>query len=405
MFSLGFSEFLKNIKNNILVLAELILIYVAAIFMMSAISEQYSLINGIKTFFDRTGTFVKQDTIAAGTTVTDEELLENLTGVERIVRPVETNLYGEIDGNRYNLNFITNNSDYVKSIPRLTEGRWCEDAEHEDGIINIVLSDNVPFKVPVGDIVNLEGYNFRVTGYYGIKEMVFGLTNTLNTDGSESYISMYGTVNEFLEYNDPMSEYYAIASYEDVNREMKDRMYSGLFMIIDYYDDLSEQDIEKNMDILCTKFNYTADADMFDMRNIYTYSMELLRIKFVPVAVIFGLTFILTLTCIFNAASLNVMREQHNYGIYFICGNNWKNTVILSFMHWVCLSVTALIAAGVISAFVRVSNLYNGLAFSFGWMNILSLTVITVLILIFAVLLPFVMLRKMQPVNILRNNE
>ena len=120
MFSLGFSEFLKNIKNNILVLAELILIYVAAIFMMSAISEQYSLINGIKTFFDRTGTFVKQDTIAAGTTVTDEELLENLTGVERIVRPVETNLYGDIDGNRYNLNFITNNSDYVKSIPRLT---------------------------------------------------------------------------------------------------------------------------------------------------------------------------------------------------------------------------------------------------------------------------------------------
>lgn len=74
-------------------------------------------------------------------------------------------------------------------------------------------------------------------------------------------------------------------------------------------------------------------------------------------------------------------------------------------MHWVCLSVTALIAAGVISAFVRVSNLYNGLAFSFGWMNILSLMVITVLILIFAVLLPFVMLRKMQPVNILRNNE
>ena len=58
MFSLGFSEFLKNIKNNILVLAELILIYVAAIFMMSAISEQYGLINGIKTFFDRTGTFV-----------------------------------------------------------------------------------------------------------------------------------------------------------------------------------------------------------------------------------------------------------------------------------------------------------------------------------------------------------
>ena len=84
MFILGFSEFLRNIKRNLLVIVQMVAVYVIVIFTVSAFEEQYRLLDGVSEVFDDTGMIVLSNSITGHQFVKESELEDMLIKVDAI---------------------------------------------------------------------------------------------------------------------------------------------------------------------------------------------------------------------------------------------------------------------------------------------------------------------------------
>ncbi len=392
MFILGLNEFLRNIKRNILTVLQLILVYVLAIFTLSAYVEQLSLYRGVSGFLDDTGMFVD------GKAAYNEELESMLTKVESIERVYYCSLHKGSDKESY-YRLVSWDRDVVKYKVPLIKGKWCDSGSAEDGVIRIVVSSNNPFMWKVGETYTFNESSgelkFKVTGMYDARELIFGLGGSAILMES-SYLNFY--YREF----DGNNQFIFIASYEDMEREMVYPEFENL--TIDFEDDITEEEYNNNWNILSTKYGLDNEAEIRSTEETYELSNRMLQIKLLPIGIIFLVAIIFSIISVFTSSAVTVMYEKKNYGIYFISGNNWGNTVKLSLIHWSIASVTAIIISSFICVMIKLSGRFTQFALSFTGYHVLGIIAITLILLLMAVLLPYRMLRKMQPVNVLKNN-
>ena len=74
MIILGLSEFIRNIKRNILIIVQMVAVYIIAIFTVSAFEEQYRLMDGVSGVFDDTGMIVLKSSISSGDYLNIDEM-------------------------------------------------------------------------------------------------------------------------------------------------------------------------------------------------------------------------------------------------------------------------------------------------------------------------------------------
>lgn len=401
MFTLGFNEFIRNIKKNILIIVQMTIVYVIAIFVISAFEEQYRLIDGVSEFFDDTGLLVSSAPMSLEKMVTEDGLYELLDKVENIGYGYYFNIVD--DNNEEFARILSYNPQYITYIPNLIEGEWCEEAEHEEGVINTVVADNLPFEVEIGDIIEYAGYRFKVTGILSKNEMLYGINSSYDAN-SISYLDFYQSIKE-----NGTTSYLFVVSYEDLKKmENIDISHATLwshFTIIDFEDDITEEEIEHNMDLLEEKYDYMVGAEMWNIDTIYDYSWKLVEIKVMPMVMLLIVVIIVLIVSLIISSAINILYEKRNYGIYFICGNNWKNTFKFSTVSWFIVAVTSLVLSGCVCMIIASVDAFSGLALTFGKLHVAALLGITVLLLTVAVLIPFFMIRKIQPVSILKDND
>jgi hypothetical protein len=169
-------------------------------------------------------------------------------------------------------------------------------------------------------------------------------------------------------------------------------------------DDITEEEIEYNKEILEDKYKYIMLADMVYAKDVHDTSVELLKIKLVPMVVIFIVALIFAVVSMMVSGSITVYAEQRNYGIYFLYGNSWKKTILLSLIHWTLASGVALIVAVFICVMAKSIGIAEDYALNFSQYHVYILLLITVFLMLMATILPYGILKKMQPINIIRNN-
>ena len=410
MLTLGFNEFIRNFKKNFLVIIQIVAAYVVAIFTISSFEEQYKLIDGMSDFFDDIGIILYSRPWSTDEFVKRDELDDILTGVENIEYILKMSLMDNVfnkDGaTMENIQISAYNNRLNSYVPELLKGKWVEDVESEAGIINAVVSNNLPFSIDVGDIIEYAGYNIKIVGIVSTKEMLYGEYNNYGGDET-SYLSYYSSLAE--KNTDDEQEYRFIVSYNDFCKKFDLDVNSssvwGNLITIDFDDNITEQEYDLNISELNKRYGYEMNVDMFNTEQIYEYSWKLIEIKIMPMVMLFIVICIVLLFSLIISGAINVLYEKKNYGIYFICGNNWNNTFMFSMFSWSILSVTALIISGCICLLVKICDSSNMLSLSFSIIHISGIVIITCLFIIICTLVPYIMLRKMQPVTILKENE
>lgn len=402
MINLGINEFIRNIKKNIFVIVQMVIVYVIAILMVSASVEQLKLLSGVSNFFDSTGIVINSGSIKSNAPWPSEENLKrDLKKVEQVVTLKQTGFGGTI------MNFIAYDDNNVTYSVPLISGEWFDDAKKKEGYTNIVVSDNVFPNINVGDDLEFDGYKFHITGIFSSSEMVCGLSmfSSKGEGVSPSYLSYYSTPDSL--YNERTGEpcCVAICSRDDMMKNIDNERIWDLNMItIDYEDDITDEEMDNNKLVLAEEYGLI-DGTVYDCRDLYDYSIKLLNIKLLPVATVFILMLLLIFISLINSSAISVNYEKRNYGIYFIAGNNWKNTIILSLVHWGCVALTSLILAISACLIIKSSGKFDSLTLSFSGYHVLAIVAVTVLMLFMALILPYRMLRKLQPVTILKNND
>lgn len=401
MFTLGFNEFIRNIKKNILIIVQMVIVYVIAIFVISAFEEQYRLIDGVSEVFDDTGLLITSTPVDLVKFIKEEELKEVLLKVENIGNSYYFNIHD--DKYKQPASIVSYNPEVITYIPKLIEGQWCEDAQHEEGVINTVVANNLPFEVNIGEIIEYAGYRFKVTGKLSTNEMVFNIKSSFNLKGL-SHLDFYQSMNE-----ERLNSFMFLVSYEDMLKmEGIDTSYPtlwGTFTIIDFEDDITDEEIDHNMNLLAKEYNYLVGAEMWVIDEIYEYSWKLVEIKVMPMVMLLIVVIIVLIVSLVISSAINILYEKKNYGIYFICGNDWKNTFKFSAVSWFIVAVTSLILSGCVCMLIASMDAFKGLALTFTSLHATVLLGITVMLLIIAVFIPFFMIRKIQPVSILKDNN
>ena len=400
MITLGLSEFIRNIKRNILVIAQMVAVYVIALFTVSAFEEQYRLMDGVSEVFDDTGMIVLENSILSDEVLSEDVLKEILINVDNIEHSISYSLYKD----NQHVKVTACNPRNITYRPELIKGEWCEDAPQEKGVINAVVSANGKFEQEIGQKIEIEGHIFKITGIVDTKEMIYGTT------GSFAY-----TEANYLSFYEPIYDVYSaeagviIASYEDLMKySLKDLNYAsnwGQIVIVDFSDDITDEEIAYNMKQLTERYGYTEGSEMVLTDEMYDYSWRLIMLKINPMLMLLAVIIVVLIISLVISGIINVLYEERNYGIYFICGNNWKNTFKFSLVNWFVMSITSIILAVGACVFIYSKKLIKGLILSFAGIHVIAIACITVGMLLVAVFIPYIKLRRIQPVSILKENN
>ncbi len=384
MFILGVNQFIRNYKRNLIATIQVILVYIVAIFTISSSIEQLSLWKGVKDYLDETGVVLWTRNFNY-----DTDISELLLKVEKVNKKY---CYDFDDGNSNHYYLVaTNPEENCYQVP-LVKGGWCESGNQEDGVIRAVVSNEFQPDCDIGDLIKVGEVTLKITGIYDNNELVFkDATHSSNI----SYLDFYSC-------EDISQGFYVLASYEDMFREVKP--YSSQSIIIDYEDDITKEQMETNREILNQQYKYIEGMNMHTTDEIYEYSMELLQIKLIPMILVFIVALMFAVISVTASGVITVYAEQRNYGIYFVYGNSWRKTTILSIVHWGMVAIVSLLVAICISVIINGTDVARLFALKFSVHHIWMLSGITLLLILMSVILPFRILNKMQPINIIRNN-
>ena len=416
MITLGINEFIINIKRNLLVIIQMIAIYMISIFVISAFQEQYSLYDGMSSVLDDTGAVMLYPVPPMHRTdniVTYDGLMSLLDKVENIAVTYEHNVYSrEYTHNGITdilaMDIISNDPRFITYKPKLLDGTWCEDVPHKEGVINIVISNNLvyPFNFEVGDTIYIDNLTFYITGIFDHEELIYGYSGY--SEGKETnYLHFYDSVkNAYSNLSIPIKEsYLAVASHEDMEKLINPLKTAANKVIIDFEDDITEEEYLNNMKKIKDYYGHTEYEDIYNSKIIYDNTMAHLEMKLLPMFILLAIIFFILIVSMLTASAVNVLYEKKNYGIYFICGNDWKKTFVISAIHWISVSVISIIVAISGCLIMKASGQFKQLTLSFTATHVWVILGITIVTLIISMILPYNMLRKIQPVSILKENE
>ena len=390
MFGLGFNEFLRNIKKNIFVIIQLILLYVVAFFIVSTVEEQLRIFNTINAVLDDTG-IIRFD---GGV---NDNFEQGLVKVENIERP---GMYGIVSGET-GVDMITESRNYKM---KLKSGKSSYSGNAKDGVIRALACTSTGLKP--GDTYKMADYEIYVTGTYGPKEWVYGFfdSGTGEVDVDSVNYKMFFTTYERRRNNGIYGNYHLfIVNKEDFDREQEFQF--STFVIIDYEDDITKAEIAANVDYLRDNYMLIKNVDYVISENVYDMSVYLIKLKIMPLAVAFAIIFVFSLFSMIASSAIDFRYERRNYGIYFLTGNSWKNTIKLILVHWsvvIGVSLTVSVCGSLVLSRMKFMSDFN---LEFSLIQIGVIAGIIVIQLLMALIIPWRMLRKTEPVTIIKESE
>lgn len=404
MIVLGINQFIKNIRNSIMPIIQLIAMFFVGIIMFSAYEEQNSLFRGLNGVIDETGRYILSTNVSYG-------MHNKLKSVDRATYILQHSEKGEENEYYY---VYTYDDKIIKYNPAIKKGKSVDEGKPKENVIRIVVTEENPLSKKLGETVEFmeegEGNSvsnkdvkYMINGVIDSDENLFGINRNLDLTGNQNYLNCYTTERDEFGEN----SYVILANYEDYINAFKasDGYSCGVVAIFDYEDNITESDIKYNDQILSKEYDIKFKSDMIDCESIYSQSKKMNTVKNAPILVIFLVIFIYSMISLIVTGVLTVIKEKRNYAIYFICGNSWKKSFEISIIHrFVELFLGLIITIGIVFPVKDIVSRW-GFNIELSLMVIISILTLFIIMLFITTLGPMLMLRRIEPVVLFRNNE
>lgn len=392
-FKYGSMALYQRIIATIMAVAEITLLIILSNVIMAQWNNRYMLYEPYEELLKSDGQIVLyNETVAKmnGINTTTEQLLERVKGDVSFIYAYGISVELEKDLS-LRIYFINDEVFKKYSLP-LDEGEY-KLSENTD-ISYGVMSPNV-LGYKMGDKISLksenETYNIKITGVLS------------NPTYSPNY-GEYSTSSENV-YNVKRLYYgYSLSNKPDpfiiMSQGGNERLIESLNAhicpeIFIIYNSTTDDEVK------------TANAEMFDnyldISDVYKGTHDYLYnaiIKTVPL-VIFGMLIIII--GLIGTVAINTRCQIRNYGVYFLCGARWKDSIRISITSNGIIMIFSIILS--ITAYLTglLSGVKEKYGLVFGLNNIMVTVGIVVLLSGISALIPLFMLRKISPVEVIRN--
>lgn len=407
LFKLGFYQFQKNWIMKILVIAQLVFVFVAAIIGSSVYSYHTQYYKYFEDYFSSEGMFLFADCVyqeSGDWMETDMHAFEGRLRNAKVLS-MATPGFAVKNMGRANALFLECEGEILERYqPELEEGIWFSRNETEDTVLHLVVSQN-DFGWKTGtelELVTSMGSALKAEVIGVLKEgaRIVGIANS-KMGYPNDYTNLYAEVYReeslgplFILDNRQLSMIY---------NECGIRSDSVLAcqMLIQYGENITDEDIRYNESYI---EQHVDVSYRYDMKTIRENSINNIKQKLIVFVPIYVAAFVFAIISVISTTAITVKRQLKNYAIYNVLGLPWRYNAIINATD---TGITVAISIGIAfvgTALCMGSGCVDNTTIMLDRMQVVVCLITGIIYIVLAMIIPTVMIRKMTAKEILNDS-
>ena len=388
MFGISLSEICKRWKSTLLLAVLMGIIMFLLVLVISTFDRQVEKYKPFEELLEQDGEMLS---IWLSRHEVAESLDEYISRLKGIKEYHATSILGGQDGE---FEYMLYGYDQMigSYVPDMAEGVWYTEAERTEADVEIVISQN-KLGIGLGDYVQLpflEGTSFHVCGVLEEKFSYF------NPHRWQKYSSVY---DWFLDYE--ASKESAMLCFADVEALEKAGIawLEGVTFVV-YEPEISDGDKASNMELYA--HNTTMKGAYFkDIRERTLREIEGKMLELIPIVVGIVVLVVLGIVCLI---SLDTIAGLKDYAIFYCCGMKWNRILLINAIKSLLSCVLGFMLMMAARAYLVSSGKAKDLLIEIGGSQMLGIVAVGVLMVITAIIVPIVLVRRNTPVSVLKES-
>lgn len=387
-FKFAFLSIYDNIKMNLLLILEIIVVLIGTNIIVGAYNNRNMLIEPYKEILEKTGWYMANDK----NVVNDEPLLDDMQGDLKQIRIV---------------NYFDNMGDIpirIKIVPdeiinnmklSVQSGKWKTSSEKEI----VCISAPNKYGISKGDVIQTEKINgIKVTGVLTDPCYIPEFTNWHSMgDVSENFYSKYSvTYYDSSVNNNELILIMSASEFAETGLEIS----STNFKFILYDNNPTAENTAHNEQII--KDNYSAGVSLSSIKYRAELKIKNLLNKYLPLAIC---AFVVILIGFISCTAVNTLKQMRNYGILFICGMKWSDCTKICSAYTSIIMLCSVCLSVVIFSVGRIFNISAKFGLSFELNNIFISAIVIMIIFLLNIIVPAFIINRKMPVEVIREGN
>ena len=405
---LGYLEFLRNLKINFLIVLEITAVLITAIFTVSSVRSQLRFYEPLSDYLDSKSLYITPDSLTTRVPVekqliTEKQIKNKFPEAEKVC--AQTSFYFTLEGEYFDVDM--EGMGYPEEVingfePILKEGKWLSDVAEEGNVINVVVTKN-DSGVKTGDEYkcrcndengkDIEGITVRIVG-----EIENGAAIFKKPNGDPKAFKADDFFANYQIDEETKNEPYLIVPQKQLDKyNIYNYIKKCAFVKLD--DGVTDERFEE------IKEAYILVGGAVEATEIRSNSLDVIKTNliFLLPIVIGVLVFVIVTTVCMSA--INAKKQLRSYGVYYICGSRWRQCVLISvFSAFITVIIAALLSAAALIIGDK-TGLLKETVISFGSWQLTACLAVILLYLITAIIMPFAIIGRTNPREILKNED
>lgn len=377
-----------NIKINLLMILEMIVVFVGVNLIIGSYNNRNMLYKPYSDILSNTGWYIVSDYDEN----TGEPLSSQMKGKLDFIKMYSYSSLITLNGRNVPVN-ITICPDEILNNMKLpvNSGKWQIDSPKD--IVCIAAPNN--FDISSGDELKLPLANsVKISGILTDPCYIPCFLQWSTSQGIENFYRKYS-----LKYYSPEEEclelFMSFSEFSETGIETDNTNKS----FIAYDVNPTAENTTYNEELL--KNNYQCGIRLSKIKERTENSINDILKKFIPIAVC---TFVVIMIGFMSSTAINTLQQMKNYGTMFLCGMNWNDCIKILFAYNALIMISSVSITSIIFGIFKLMNLSAYLGLSFGMNNIVITAIIIFIIILLNLIILSAVVRRKTPVDIIRGN-
>ena len=387
-FRFALISFCDNIKINLLMILEMIVVFVGVNLIIGSYNNRNMLYKPYSDILSNTGWYIVSDYDEN----TGEPLSSQMKGKLDFIKMYSYSSLITLNGRNVPVN-ITICPDEILNNMKLpvNSGKWQIDSPKD--IVCIAAPNN--FDISSGDELKLPLANsVKISGILTDPCYIPCFLQWSTSQGIENFYRKYS-----LKYYSPEEEclelFMSFSEFSETGIETDNTNKS----FIAYDVNPTAENTTYNEELL--KNNYQCGIRLSKIKERTENSINDILKKFIPIAIC---TFVVIMIGFMSSTAINTLQQMKNYGTLFLCGMNWNDCIKILFAYNALIMISSVSITSVIFGIFKLMNLSAYLGLSFGMNNIVITAIIILIIILLNLIILSAVVRRKTPVDIIRGN-
>lgn len=312
--------------------------------------------------------------------------------------------------------------------PRMADGVWITESSDDCEYPQAVITEN-PFGYKVGDVIKIDGdekeLTIKIIGIIGDNEKYLA-TNTSEESREPSYTVMFRRhfnklrdelANQDMP-EDEIEETLGIFGYEpdsdpynqpeflfsmDEWKKTGEECYMSNSLFIKYNDDITDEEKLYNLRFMTQEVEVLSFALRFS--DIEKSSLRTVNDDIDTLVPIIVAVMLLALIGSLSSNAINCKTNMKNYSVYYLCGSEKKNIILINLLHNCVVLMISLILSVIVLLLLGVFKVFKNTVIHFSMYYIPAVIAIAAFFVILSCIVPLTMIKRNNLSEALKSKE